>query len=192
MHRAEFRMKATKELAGLAGNGTVSIFVGPIMVGTIKLAMLFDEEDIALADTAPSFTVGQTTTTTATMYKAEQIFISYSHKDTPVAIACRNVYKALGYDVLIDIETLRSGEIWNDALMRLIDRANIFQLFWSKNSAQSMYCKQEWEYALKQLAAKGEGFIRPVYWEQPLVAPPDELEPLHFAFVELPKSDDKP
>ncbi len=183
LHRAEFRMRAAKPLAGLAGNGTVSILVGPVIVATIKIGMLFDDEDstLPLKDVAPA-------QATASIYQAEKIFISYSHKDTPVATACRAVYKALGYDVLIDVDKLRSGENWTEALMRLIDNADIFQLFWSQNSAQSNFCRKEWQYALEQEKLKGNAFIRPVYWEQPLVPPPDELEPLHFAYVALPKS----
>jgi hypothetical protein len=94
--------------------------------------------------------------------------------------------------VLIDVDSLRSGEDWTDALMRLIDRADIFQLFWSQNSAQSQFCRQEWQYALQQEKLKGDTFIRPVYWEQPLIPPPEELEPLHFAYVPLPKSEADP
>lgn len=187
MHRSEFRLRAAKPLAGLAGSGTVSILVGPVIVATIKIGMLFDEDDktIPLKDVAPA-------QATAEIYKADKIFISYSHKDTPVANACRAVYKALGYDVLIDIDSLRSGENWTDALMKLIDRADIFQLFWSQNSAQSVFCRQEWQYALQQEKLKGDDFIRPVFWEQPLVTPPEELESLHFAYVPLPKADTDP
>jgi hypothetical protein len=190
MHRAEFRMKAKSELAGLAGNGAVSIFIGPLIIATIRFGMLFEEHKPVSA--APEIPLKLTTTApqtseTANIYKAEQIFASYSHKDSPVVLACRDAYKALGYDVLIDIDTLRSGEKWNNALMRMIDRADIFQLFWSPNSAQSEYCRQEWEYALRK-AKQTEGFIRPVYWEKPLVSPPNELAELHFAYVPLPKS----
>jgi hypothetical protein len=94
------------------------------------------------------------------------------------------MYKALGFNVLIDIDNLRSGQLWNEELMRLIDRADIFQLFWSKNSANSTFVKQEWEYALKNY--KGEGFIRPVYLEKPLEpAPPPKLKKFNFAYLPL-------
>jgi hypothetical protein len=179
MQRAEFRLRAGKDLAGSAANGTVTIFVGPLIVATIKVAMLFDEAS------AVPVTLAADTQATASVYKQEEIFVSYSHADTPVVIACRDAYMALGYDVLIDIDKLRSGEHWSQALMELIDRADIFQLFWSQNSSKSEYVHQEWEYALKKSATKGEGFIRPVYWEKPLIPPPPELEPLHFAYVPL-------
>jgi len=102
-------------------------------------------------------------------------------------LACRDAYQALGYSVLIDVDTLRAGENWSQALRGLIDRADIFQLFWSQRSAQSEQVKQEWQYALQKSKDKGDGFIRPVYWEKPLVEPPPELEPLHFAYVPLAK-----
>jgi hypothetical protein len=60
-------------------------------------------------------------------------------------------------------------------------------LFWSAHSAKSSYCQQEWQYALQQSQTKGGAFIRPVYWEQPLVPPPPELAKLHFAYVPLTK-----
>ena len=69
--------------------------------------------------------------------------------------------------------------------MKMIDTSDLFQLFWSTSAAQSAYVRQEWQYALHQL--RGEGFIRPVYWERPLVSPPVELHHLHFAYIELPR-----
>ena len=116
------------------------------------------------------------------MYRQEDIFVSYSHKDTAIALACKKAYAALGFNILIDADTLRSGQVWNEELMNMIDRASIFQLFWSQNSAQSKYCRQEWEHALK---SNRDGFIRPVYWETPLPKPPEELSKYHFEFMEV-------
>ena len=110
-----------------------------------------------------------------------QMFVSYSHKDTDVVKMCRNIYRALGLTVLIDTDNLRSGQIWSKALERMIDTADVFQLFWSKHAATSRYVHQEWEYALR--CNKGEGFIRPVYWKEPLIPPPPELTNLHFAYL---------
>ena len=118
----------------------------------------------------------------SSMYHNDKIFISYSHKDTDIVLAFKKVHKATGYDVLIDIDNLRSGQEWNPTLLNMIDNADIFQLFWSENSKKSKYCKQEWEYALKRTS---EGFIRPVYWKSPLPKPPKELSKFHFEHVEL-------
>ena len=65
--------------------------------------------------------------------------------------------------------------------MRMIERADIFQLFWSENSSKSEYCRQEWQHALG--CNKGVGFIRPIYWQEPITKPPPELNDLHFDFA---------
>ena len=68
----------------------------------------------------------------------------------------------------------------------MIDRADIFQLFWSNTAAASKYVRQEWEHALN--LQRQQGFIRPVYWQQPMPPPPPELGAIHFAYE--PELDD--
>jgi len=59
----------------------------------------------------------------------------------------------------------------------------MFQLFWSHNSMDSRWVRQEWEYALSFGRAH---FVRPTYWETPMPEapergmPPDVLRTLHF------------
>jgi hypothetical protein len=173
-HRVQFRLQAEASLAGLAANATVTLYVGPLIVGTLKMGMLFQETEAEPGSLENEETQGR-------MYHQDDIFISYSHRDTEVVRRCKEAYEALGHNVLIDFETLRAGQEWNAELMRMIERSNIFQLFWSKNSSASKYCRQEWLYALG--LKRGEGFIRPVYWEEPLPAPPDELSALHFDYA---------
>lgn len=173
-HRAQFRLRADASIADLAGNAQITIYVGPLIVGTLKMGMLFNT-----IETDPESV--QSEEVSAQIYHQDDIFISYSHRDTEVIKICKKAYEALGHNVLIDFETLRSGQKWNDELMRMIDRASIFQLFWSENSSKSKYCRQEWEYALK--LNRGEGFIRPVFWKEPIPNPPTELSDLHFDFA---------
>ena len=179
-HRAQFRLRADASLIDLAGNGLVTIYVGPVIVGTLKMAMLFNETEADLSSVSSEEVTGR-------MYRQDEIFISYSHRDTAVIRNCQKAYDALGFNVLIDSETLRSGQKWNDELMRMIERADIFQLFWSENSSKSKYCKQEWEHALN--LNRGEGFIRPVYWKEPIPEPPAELGDLHFDYVSFAGQD---
>lgn len=172
-HRANFRFLANKSLVDDAAKGTITIYVGPLIVGTVKFAMLFnDANEISLTEVEVR----------SRMYHRDKIFISYSHKDTDIALAFKKVHEATGYDVLIDIDDLRSGQEWNSELMNMIDRADIFQLFWSKNSKKSKYCEQEWRHAL---SCSKEEFIRPLYWQTPLPKPPKELSKYHFEYVEL-------
>jgi len=165
-HRAHFRLQAEAYLAGMAGNAQVTVYVGPLIVATLKMGMLFNETD---ASPGPV----RSEEADARMYDQDDIFISYSHRDTDIVHNFKQAYEAIGHNVLVDYETLRSGQNWNAELMRMIERANIFQLFWSENSSKSEYCRQEWQYALG--LKRGEGFIRPVYWKEPIPAPPTEL-----------------
>jgi hypothetical protein len=200
MHRTEFRLKPGADLVGEAGNIRVEIYAGVLLVGTVKIGVLFTEaakpemasntdapQPMTLSAPVNPAKVGNTVT--GEMYQAERIFVSYSHADADVVTACRNAYRALGFDVLMDVDTLRSGQQWNAELMRMIDHADIFQLFWSEKAADSQYVKQEWEYALKQAQNKGGDFIRPVYWQKPMPNPPAELNHLHFAYVPLAPKD---
>jgi hypothetical protein len=112
------------------------------------------------------------------------VFISYSRKDTEVARTFKEIQSATGLDVFIDVDDLKSGQLWEVELAKKIEGARIFQILWSLNYSKSENCKKEWEYALKQ--NKDIGFIRPVYWKSPLSPkPPDELGKFNFQYVEL-------
>lgn len=180
-HRSEFNFTAPGDKAGSADVCTVTIFAGPLIVGTLRLPLFFDAKPTTIMASSP-----QVTENTTSLYR--RIFISYSHEDTPVVLACRNAYMALGDVVLIDRDTLRSGQRFDDGLRRMIEDAQIFQLFWSARSARSSWVRREWTHALRQ--NKGDGFVRPVYWEKPRTPAPAELSHLHFTYVRLPTLDD--
>lgn len=122
----------------------------------------------------------------------QRIFISYSRRDSSVAKSYKIAQTALGNDAFLDVDNLRSGEDWRAALARAIDEADIFQLFWSEHSANSEYCRYEWDYALKVRCPEDtcEGFVRPVYWREPMPSPPPELARINFRFVPFGDQDD--
>jgi serine/threonine protein kinase len=185
VHREEFRLRADPQLDGRTARGRVSAYFGAILVAEIDLAIRVDAAGAA-ADTAP------TETTSARPYR--KIFASYSHKDTEIVRQYERFVGALGDQYLRDVRDLRAGELWDDALMRLIDEADVFQLFWSTNSMRSSAVRREWEHALTLNRAS---FIRPTYWQDPLPEaqdaglPPDTLRRLHFAriSVDVPSMD---
>jgi hypothetical protein len=161
---------------GISGtlNGRVLVYQGPLIIGEIPL-------------TIEVVTTGATGDLTAEkpFQKLQPIFASYSHRDTPVMEYFRKTRQSLGQKMLVDIYDLRSGEHWADRLLEWIDDSAVFQLFWSKHSAASPYCRQEWQYALKYVPQR-ERFIQPVWWESPMTPPPPELANLHFQKVTLP------
>ncbi len=67
----------------------------------------------------------------------------------------------------------------------MIERADIFQLFWSSEASQSAYVEQEWRHALQLAGRKGPAFIRPVYWEKNLPSVLEVLSSIHFAPVDF-------
>jgi hypothetical protein len=169
-HRMEFKLRAPAERVGRASNGMLTFTVDGVIVADIPISIYVGERQ----------SVTETAVASSRPYQA--IFCSYSHRDKRVAERVESACKALGIAYLRDVITLRSGQRWRDDLCALIDRADVFQLFWSRNAARSEHVEREWRHALG-LRGKGRGFIRPVYWEEPISPPPAELQPLHFAFV---------
>jgi hypothetical protein len=128
--------------------------------------------------------------TRASTVPYQKIFVSYSHKDLDVVSAYRLAQDALGNDLFIDTYSLRSGDDWRSALRKGMDEAEIMQLFWSENSARSRYVREEWEYAMEFRcpSTRCAGFVRPVYWTNPMPVPPEQLRHLHFRFVALTRT----
>lgn len=91
--------------------------------------------------------------------------------------------RATGDEFLRDCLRVNAGEVWSESIKRMIEEADIFQLFWSTNAMESSYVESEWRYAL---GLGRSGFIRPLYWEEPLPTsperdlPPEELRRIHF------------
>jgi hypothetical protein len=174
-HRAEFRFQASLPAGFVEAQlaGSVSFYVGPVLVGETSIGFHVSPQ-------ADSGEVQPAEPSTASPYQA--IFVSYSHQDTNIVEQLEKAYKVLGNSYLRDVEILRSGEQWNAALLKKIDEADIFQLYWSKAANASKYVTQEWQHAL----ARGKpSFIRPLYWEKPMPDPPPELAEIHFAFYEI-------
>jgi hypothetical protein len=172
-HPAIFSFSASRRWAEHIAHGEILIFAGPVLIAALNVSLRFGMHVASLLQAQAS----------ASPYR--KIFTSYSHSDTPIVQALRRASQVLGDQSFLDIENLRSGQRWNPALFRAIDDADVFQLFWSKRSAQSKYVADEYRYALQHY--KYEGFIRPVWWQKPMAPPPSELSHLHFAYYEMPK-----
>lgn len=176
VHREEFKMRAAAELDGQTTRGWLRVYLGPLIVAEVNLTFVVDSNVV----TQP---VRPDATNSARAFR--KIFASYSHKDKPIVEHIEKIVSEshLGFEYLRDATKLRSGEVWNDELMRMIDAADIFQLFWSTNSMSSKYVRQEYEYALSRSVPD---FVRPVYWEKPFPErpdeglPPEQLRCLHF------------
>lgn len=174
-HRAEFEVQGApgERTGGRAVNGQVAFFVGPVLVGEVKIWG-------HLSDGAPR---GDPARESASAGAYRRIFVSYAHQDARIVEALSRAYRALGDTYLRDVTALRSGESWNPALLRMVERADVFQLCWSRAAKRSRYVKQEYRHALG--LGRQTPFIRPTYWEDPMPLPPRELKSIHFTRLQL-------
>ncbi|MCB9728714.1 MAG: toll/interleukin-1 receptor domain-containing protein [Deltaproteobacteria bacterium] len=176
VHSERFKMRAAPELDGATARGHLLVRLGAIVLADIPLAIPVSSEVRAPRPAAPA--------ESATPYR--RIFASYSHKDVEVVHQFERYAKGIGDRYLRDVVHLRAGEVWSAALERLIDEADVFQLFWSGHSMRSPYVRKEWEYAL---ALGRPRFVRPTYWTRPLPAdealglPPQTLRDLEFGYI---------
>ena len=107
-------------------------------------------------------------------------FVSYASQDRKrVARVIQGMKLARpDMDIFFDVESLRSGENWQEALHAEIDRRDVLFLCWSHFAKQSRWVDTEWRYALEQ---KGEEGIEPIPLEKPETCPPpEELSRKHF------------
>jgi hypothetical protein len=165
-----FRIRAGDDLTGKTARGRLSIYRGPLLLAEMTLVIrvgVVEEEPVR----EPVKTY-------------RKIFASYSRLDEPIVRQVEAVASAIGDTWLRDVHSLRSGEQWNPALARLIEDADVFQLFWSWNSLESDMVRREWLHAI---GLNRSNFIRPVYWEDPFPCrperdlPPAELSEIQFS-----------
>jgi hypothetical protein len=190
VHREEFRIRALRALDGRTVRGALHVYLGPLLVAEVSLTIRVD-------GTAAQPVASDTEADRARPYR--RIFPSYSHQDARIVEQVEAYARTMGDEYLRDVTQLRAGEIWNDRLMDFIRTADVFQLFWSRNSMLSPWVRQEWEYAL---SLGRPHFVRPTYWETPLPQaperdlPPAPLRALHFqrlpVSAELTRSDGVP
>jgi hypothetical protein len=171
-HRFDFRIRPAGAPVNLAANGRITFTVEGVIAADLPLSVYV---------TSGAASVAHSPAAPAGVRPYQSVFCSYSHKDEAIVERVERVVRLLGITYLRDATTLRSGENWSAALMAMIERADIFQLFWSTNAAASHYVQREWEHALS-IAAGRASFIRPVYWQEPMPPPPAALAQIHFEY----------
>jgi hypothetical protein len=168
-HKVDFAVRSMGQRGSREGN--ISWFAGIVCIAQLPLSVQLTDE-----------CENRTSSVTVTAPGYESVFVSYSTEDSVVVDWLETTYTALGMSYLRDVKTLRSGEAWDEKLLKLIERADLFQLCWSENAKQSQYVADEWRFAL---GVHKPNFIRPCYWEHPMPEPPPELQRLHFARLKL-------
>jgi len=174
VHREEFRLRASTLNVPRNARGRLTVFLGNVILAEVNLAIRVQKEPVDATALDANAAVDRAR-------RFRTIFASYSHRDEAIVEEFEQLAAALGDRYLRDVTTLRTGERWEPSVLGMIDRADLFQLFWSWNVLDSPYVRQEYEYAL---ARNSRDFVRPVYWQDPLPQrsglPPPGLRELHF------------
>ncbi len=185
VQREEFRVRAPAHLDGSTQRGELHVYLGALRIADVALAMQVDAA-------ATGASASESEASHARPYR--RIFPSYAHRDEAIVRQVESYARTMGDEYLRDVTHLRSGEVWNDRLMAFIRAADVFQLFWSRNSMTSPWVRQEWEYAL---SLGRPHFVRPTYWESPMPAaperdlPPAALRALHFQRLPIAAAPDE-
>jgi len=130
VHCEEFRLKADERLDGTTARGRLSVYLGSILVADVELAIKVHRQFQPSAIKPEPAQVDQ-----ARPYR--RIFASYSHRDVEIVRQFEKFARSVGDRYLRDVVDLRAGEHWDTGLLRLIEEADVFQLFWSTNSMSS-------------------------------------------------------
>jgi hypothetical protein len=142
VHDESFLLRAPNDLTGSLARGRLSIFLGHLLLADMAITFRIESASSNLSASEQQWNRSSTR-------PFRKVFASYSHRDEQIVKAMEHHVKALGYDYLRDVVHLRSGQPWSDRLLGLINEADIFQLFWSSNSARSTHVEREWRYALR-------------------------------------------
>jgi TIR domain/Caspase domain len=176
MHEESFFMRAPFPLSDKSARGRISVFFGQLLLAEIALDLRVANEPSLRKDIL----------TKGMDKRFRKVFASYSNHDVEVVEAMERI-QAIGYEYLRKVVSMRSGQQWSERLLAMIADADAFQLFWSRNAAQSVHVTKEWQQAI---SLQREGFVRPAYWEFPMPEAPDPLRQLRFCF--LPRIHTKP
>jgi serine/threonine protein kinase len=164
-HRVNFRVMANPGAPGFAegpGEGTILFFVGPLLVGEQRLAYTVGRER--------AHPISNTATLAADTFDA--VFPAYAPQDGEIADRFAAVGAQLDSPFLSEILEMRGRE-WEREILKRIEAAERFQLFWSAAAARSPHLEEEWKFAL---ALARERFIRACYWRHPAPGLPKALD----------------
>jgi hypothetical protein len=108
---------------------------------------------VNIDETVHSTTEQVNRTATATHNNTKtMIMISYSHEDTEF---CKQLYEEIikrGYDIWVDFNFLKTGDLW-EQIAAGMKRANIIICLISEDYCKSKSCRLEATYALEKLQA---------------------------------------
>src|SRR5580765_2047791 len=75
-------------------------------------------------------------------------FLCYAAHDRAEVLRRAQVLSLVGLESVMDVTSLSAGETWDREIVRAIDEADIFVLFWPAAAKASDSVEREWRHAL--------------------------------------------
>ena len=117
------------------------------------------------------------------------VFVSYAREDSDAARGIAEALRSHGFEVWLDQDELRGGEVWDQKLRRQIKECALFVPVVSANTQERRegYFRLEWKLAAERthLMAEGVPFIAPVVIDD--TAEANALVPAEFMRVQWPR-----
>ena len=172
---AGFQVRPSADIVGRTLFADLNVFVDRICVGHLPLTLpVVEQAGHADASSSPA---------AAPFDVARRLFMSYTDADRAQVLPIARALKEIGVEAFMDRLSLEGGEDWESRLWTEIDACDCFMLFWSKNSAASLWVQRETLHALNR--QRGTPQRRPkivthLLGKPPPAAPPTALASLHF------------
>lgn len=104
------------------------------------------------------------------------IFVSYSHTDSPLVAPIVSLLRASNAFVFRDADSIRPGKRWRDEIGTAIHEASIVVVFWCHHASTSQEVRKEYNAAI----AQGKDVLPLLLDETPLPGPLDDFQYIDF------------
>lgn len=172
---AGFQLRPAADLVGRNLYVDINVFIDRVCVGHLPLTLPLTELATP-ADTAPA-------PAAAAFEIPRRLFMSYTSADRAQVLPIARALKQIGVETFVDRLSLEGGEDWEPRLWREIDACDCFMLFWSKESAASIWVQRETLRALERqrsASLRRPKIVTHLLGKPPPAVPPPALASLHF------------
>src|SRR5512134_2699521 len=80
--------------------------------------------------------------------RSQRIFVSYSHTDRALVVPIVQVLRAANDWVFFDVDSIRGGDRWREAIRESLRDADLVVVFWCHHSRASSEVADEYRHAL--------------------------------------------
>lgn len=172
-HRFDFEIRAVEAELDEATNGHLTFTVDGLIIADVPMSIYVSKS----LDKAKQHEIRY-----IIRKPYSNVYVSLADADAYLAKRFETIFESLGMYNMRDIVQTRQQDGWNEDLMKAVDTADVFQLFWSASAADSDIVQQEIARALARDAVNRR-FLRAVYWEQPAAALPESLDKVELTYM---------